>query len=111
MKLIREFLPADLLNFNIVNLDKFTETYSSAFYLSYNCNFPEYFLSWAKPRGEARTGTDTLGYVIYRRIVDYYSGENGEDAYDMRKALPRDVERKSVIPLKHPVHSSELEDD
>lgn len=22
-----------------------------------------------------------LGYVVYRRIIDYYSGENDEDAY------------------------------
>lgn len=27
---------------------------------------------------------------------------------DMRKALPRDVDRKSVVPLDHPVHPHEL---
>ncbi|KAI6213437.1 hypothetical protein M3Y94_00150200 [Aphelenchoides besseyi] len=175
MKLIREFRPSDLLEFNIVNLDKYTETYSAAFYLSYSCSFPEYFLvcehssgaimgyimGKAEGRGVnwhghvtaisiapeyRRMGLarelmnkleeiseekgcyyvdlfvrvsnkvavkmyETLGYVIYRRIIDYYSGENGEDAYDMRKALSHDYERKSIIPLKHPVHSSELEDD
>lgn len=46
-----------------------------------------------------------LGYSIYRQVIGYYSGE--EDAYDMRKALPRDVEKKSIIPLPHPVHPGE----
>jgi N-terminal acetyltransferase B complex catalytic subunit len=48
-----------------------------------------------------------FGYSIYRQVIGYYSGE--EDAYDMRKALPRDVEKKSVIPLPHPVYPSELD--
>jgi N-terminal acetyltransferase B complex catalytic subunit len=30
---------------------------------------------------------------------------------DMRKAMPRDVHKKSVIPLKRPVKPSELDDD
>jgi ribosomal protein S18 acetylase RimI-like enzyme len=38
--------------------------------------------------------------LVYRRVIGYYSGE--EDAYDMRKALPRDVDKKSIIPLDHP---------
>ncbi|KAI1732513.1 acetyltransferase (GNAT) family domain-containing protein [Ditylenchus destructor] len=50
-----------------------------------------------------------LGYIVYRRILDYYSGENDEDAFDMRKALSRDMDRKSVVPLKNPVSCSELE--
>eukprot|EP00475_Leptophrys_vorax_P044840 TRINITY_DN9121_c0_g2_i1.p2 TRINITY_DN9121_c0_g2~~TRINITY_DN9121_c0_g2_i1.p2 ORF type:complete len:156 (+),score=35.80 TRINITY_DN9121_c0_g2_i1:864-1331(+) len=29
-----------------------------------------------------------LGYSVYRRVIGYYSGE--EDAFDMRKALPRE---------------------
>lgn len=28
---------------------------------------------------------------------------------DMRKALPRDVHKKSIIPLPHPVYPSELD--
>ncbi|MCO5604525.1 hypothetical protein L7F22_058692 [Adiantum nelumboides] len=52
---------------------------------------------------------EKLGYTIYRRVLRYYSGE--EDAYDMRKALPRDVDKKSVIPLKEPVIPEELEYD
>ncbi|KAF9319625.1 N-terminal acetyltransferase [Podila horticola] len=37
-----------------------------------------------------------FGYSIYRTVVEYYSGETTEDAFDMRKPLKRDVDRKSV---------------
>ncbi|KAG2267470.1 hypothetical protein Bca52824_062025 [Brassica carinata] len=50
---------------------------------------------------------EKLGYIIYRRVLRYYSGE--EDGLDMRKALSRDVEKKSVIPLKRPITPDELE--
>ncbi|KAF5843362.1 acyl-CoA N-acyltransferase [Dunaliella salina] len=50
-----------------------------------------------------------LGYVVYREVLGYYSGE--ENAYDMRKAMARDVQRKSVVPLKRPVKPEELEFD
>ncbi|RKP09444.1 acyl-CoA N-acyltransferase [Thamnocephalis sphaerospora] len=48
---------------------------------------------------------EKFGYVVYRRVLEYYSGIDGpdEDAFDMRKALKRDVKKESVIPLKHPV--------
>jgi len=48
-----------------------------------------------------------LGYSVYRQVIGYYSGE--EDAYDMRKALPRDVKKISIIPLPHPVHPDEMD--
>mmetsp|Transcript_22488 Transcript_22488/g.61301 ORF Transcript_22488/g.61301 Transcript_22488/m.61301 type:complete len:175 (+) Transcript_22488:1-525(+) len=48
-----------------------------------------------------------FGYSVYRRVIGYYSGE--EDAFDMRKALPRDVDRRSIIPLDRPVYPEELE--
>ncbi|EOX94745.1 Acyl-CoA N-acyltransferases superfamily protein [Theobroma cacao] len=50
---------------------------------------------------------EKLGYVIYRRVLRYYSGE--EDGLDMRKALSRDIEKKSIIPLKRPVTPDELD--
>jgi N-terminal acetyltransferase B complex catalytic subunit len=44
-----------------------------------------------------------LGYSVFRRVVDYYSddptgrsGGKGEDAFDMRKPLDRDKERKYI---------------
>lgn len=48
-----------------------------------------------------------MGYSIYRRVIGYYSGE--EDAYDMRKACSRDVERKSIVPLPHAVHPDDVD--
>ena len=48
-----------------------------------------------------------MGYSVYRQVIGYYSGT--EDAYDMRKALSRDVEKKSIIPLPQPVHPDDLD--
>ncbi|CAL1526881.1 unnamed protein product [Lymnaea stagnalis] len=52
---------------------------------------------------------EKLGYSVYRRVLEYYSGEVDEDAFDMRKALSRDKDKKSVIPLPHPVRPDELD--
>ena len=38
----------------------------------------------------------SLGYVIFRAVEMYYTGE--EDAYDMRKAMPKDVNKESMVP-------------
>lgn len=54
-------------------------------------------------------GCMQMGYIVYRRVIGYYSGH--EDALDMRKAMPRDTQRKSVIPLKHPIYPHQLESD
>ena len=48
-----------------------------------------------------------LGYEILGTEKAYYADK--EDAYDMRKALSRDVERKSIIPLPNPVYPDELD--
>ncbi|PIK55393.1 putative N-alpha-acetyltransferase 20-like [Apostichopus japonicus] len=50
-----------------------------------------------------------LGYTVYRRVLEYYSGDPDEDAFDMRKALSRDKEMKSVIPVKEPVRPEDVE--
>ncbi|KAF8065666.1 NAA20 [Scenedesmus sp. PABB004] len=50
-----------------------------------------------------------FGYSVYRTVLSYYGG--GEDAYDMRKAMPRDAARESVRPLPRPVRPEELEFD
>mmetsp|Transcript_27297 Transcript_27297/g.69489 ORF Transcript_27297/g.69489 Transcript_27297/m.69489 type:complete len:175 (-) Transcript_27297:393-917(-) len=52
---------------------------------------------------------EKFGYIKYREVLNYYSGE--ENAYDMRKAMPRDVHRKSVVPLTRPVKPEDLEFD
>jgi len=46
-----------------------------------------------------------LGYIIYRRVLGYYSGE--EDAF----AMKRDERKDSMVPLKHPVKPEELGED
>jgi N-terminal acetyltransferase B complex catalytic subunit len=48
----------------------------------------------------------SLGYIVYRRVLDYYSGgssKDSEDAFDMRKAMPRDKDKSTVIPLDKPI--------
>uniref|UniRef100_A0A8I3WMQ3 N-alpha-acetyltransferase 20 n=1 Tax=Callithrix jacchus TaxID=9483 RepID=A0A8I3WMQ3_CALJA len=53
-----------------------------------------------------------LGYSVYGTVIEYYSASNrepDEDAYDMRKALSRDTEKKSIIPLPHPVRPEDIE--
>jgi N-terminal acetyltransferase B complex catalytic subunit len=51
-----------------------------------------------------------FGYTAYRQVQGYYSGE--EDAYDMRKPLPRDEAKESIKPLqKFLVTPAELEFD
>uniref|UniRef100_A0A5S6QCB9 N-alpha-acetyltransferase 20 n=1 Tax=Trichuris muris TaxID=70415 RepID=A0A5S6QCB9_TRIMR len=53
----------------------------------------------------------SLGYVVYRRVIDYYSGEVDEDAFDMRKPLLIDVGRRSIRPTKLVVRPQELYGD
>jgi N-terminal acetyltransferase B complex catalytic subunit len=73
---------------------------------------------------------ENLGYSVYRRVLGYYSGE--EDAFgkissfihqlytstsnyyflsceDMRKPLPRDTTKESIIPLAAPITPDQLE--
>lgn len=52
-----------------------------------------------------------FGYEVYRTVLDYYSSgqDSEEDAYDMRKALSRDKEKRSMIPLKDPIRPDDLE--
>lgn len=51
---------------------------------------------------------ERLGYTVYRRVLDYYSGDPDEDAFDMRKALSRDVNKRSIKPLSHPVRACDV---
>eukprot|EP01039_Chlorochromonas_danica_P011242 gene11242-12540_t len=172
MTTLRSFRAMDLYNFNHINLDALTETYSTSFYMQYLCTWPSLCAAYedangrmmgyilGKAEGEEKlwhghvtavtvapeyrrlgvasqlmayledvsqiafnaffvdlfvrvTNTlalvmyTSLGYSVYRQVVGYYSGE--EDAYDMRKALLRDVDKESVIPLTKPVYPEDLE--
>ena len=60
-----------------------------------------------------------FGYRVYRTVLGYYQSTTGagtskhkttsEDAYDMRKSLPRDPQQLAMIPLPHPVRPEDLE--
>ena len=52
---------------------------------------------------------EKFGYVKFRRVLGYYAGDDPEDAWDMRKALRRDENKQSIIPMDRPVHPYELE--
>mmetsp|Transcript_10772 Transcript_10772/g.14069 ORF Transcript_10772/g.14069 Transcript_10772/m.14069 type:complete len:89 (+) Transcript_10772:855-1121(+) len=76
----------------------------------HNCYFVDLFVRASNSL--AISMYEKFGYIKYRRVVDYYTSdgiEDGEDAWDMRKALPRDIEKKSVIPLKYPIRPEDLE--
>lgn len=71
-----------------------------------DCYFVDLFVR-ASNREAVKLYT-SMGYVVYRRVLGYYTSP-AEDALDMRKALPRDVERRSVIPLNAPVLPDDLD--
>ena len=71
------------------------------------CYFVDLFVR--KSNALAIAMYNELGFTIYREIIKYYSGPKEENAYDMRKALSRDVAKKSVIPLPRPITVNELE--
>ncbi len=48
-----------------------------------------------------------LGYIVFRAVENYYHGE--EDAYDMRKAMPRDKKNETLICKKDRIKPHELE--
>uniref|UniRef100_A0A915CPF9 Uncharacterized protein n=1 Tax=Ditylenchus dipsaci TaxID=166011 RepID=A0A915CPF9_9BILA len=66
---------------------------------------------WTIWKESLKTKTAILLIFLCERIIDYYSGEKDEDAFDMRKALSKDVHKISMIPLKNPVDCNELELD
>lgn len=84
------------------SLMDYLETTSSTLY---NANFVDLFVR--ESNKVAQQMYTKLGYTVYRRVLDYYAGE--EDAFDMRKALPRDKKKVSVIPLGRDITPNELE--
>lgn len=73
----------------------------------YNAHFVDLFVRASN--GLAIGMYESFGYVKYRRVLGYYSGDDVEDAWDMRKALPRDKNKESTIPLDHPIRPEDLE--
>jgi N-terminal acetyltransferase B complex catalytic subunit len=62
---------------------------------THNCYFVDLFVR--KSNTVAINMYLAMGYVVYRTIQNYYSGT--EDAYDMRKSMPRDSNRLCMIPI------------
>jgi len=58
MSLLRPFVATDLFQFNNVNLDAWTETYSTQYYLNNLSNWPDLFLAQESPDGAI------MGYVM-----------------------------------------------
>lgn len=78
--------------------------------LTYNAYFVDLFVRASN--NLAIQMYEKFGYSTYRRVLGYYSSygdEPSEDALDMRKALPRDTEKQSIVPLDHPVRPEDLE--
>ena len=53
-----------------------------------------------------------LGYVVYRIVKGYYSGNkpgSNENAYDMRKSLPRDPNKECMVTDKKEIEPNEVE--
>jgi len=52
-----------------------------------------------------------LGYDVFRSVLGYYSSNDGpgEDAYDMRMSLPKDVGGELSKPTGKAIKPSELE--
>ena len=74
---------------------------------TYNAYFVDLFVR--KSNHLAQSMYQNFGYSTYRKVIGYYCGNDPEDALDMRKALPRDKDKESVIPLDHPVYPHDLE--
>lgn len=51
-----------------------------------------------------------FGYGVFRRVLGYYSGTPPEDAFDMRRALPRDTHRRSMVPSDGPIRPEDLDE-
>lgn len=64
---------------------------------SKNCYFVDLFVRVSNKI--AISFYNKLGYTVYRTVLQYYSGEQDEDAYDMRKALTMDKHKWSVVPV------------
>lgn len=58
MACLRPFRATDLFDFNAVNLDHWTETYSISYYLSYLATWPDLSFTQLTPDGSI------MGYVI-----------------------------------------------
>ncbi|RQM30755.1 hypothetical protein B5M09_012383 [Aphanomyces astaci] len=89
------------------NLMDYLENSSWGFMLRYDGYFVDLFVRVSNT--PAIGMYEKIGYSVYRRVIGYYSGDDdGEDAFG--NALPRDKDKKSIIPLPYPVMPDSLMD-
>ena len=63
---------------------------------------------FVRPSNKIAVGMyESLGYIVFRTVEQYYTGE--EDAYDMRKAMPKDTEQVTLKAKKNRIKPWELE--
>ena len=63
---------------------------------------------FVRPSNKVAVGMyKALGYIVYRTVESYYTGE--EDAYDMRKAMPRDLDKATLNAKKTHIKPWELD--
>ena len=67
-----------------------------------------YFVDlFVRPSNKIAVGFyEKLGYIVFRSVENYYQGE---DAYDMRKAMPKDKDQETLICKKNHIKPHELE--
>ncbi|KAK8498150.1 hypothetical protein V6N12_066980 [Hibiscus sabdariffa] len=98
--------------------------FNMSFYMTYLARWPDYFqvaegpgkqimdYIMGKVEGQAESWH---GHVTTVTVAPEYRRQRGRCVsyaeFDMRKALSRDVKKKSVIPLKQPITPDELEYD
>jgi N-terminal acetyltransferase B complex catalytic subunit len=82
-------------------LMRFLETVCDIFFKAYFVG-----LCVRPTSAQARALYGKLGYVAYRQIINYYETLN-EDGLDMRKSMPRDTDRRFMVPLPAPVTKEE----
>ncbi|KAJ1725790.1 N-acetyltransferase [Coemansia erecta] len=65
---------------------------------TYDCYFVDLFV---RPSNKVAIAMyENFGYVLYREVLEYYMTDGvmpTENAHDMRKALARDVDKKSLV--------------
>jgi N-terminal acetyltransferase B complex catalytic subunit len=87
MSLLRPFKATDLFNFNHVNLDAFTETYSISYYMNNLSQWPDQFCAVEDTRGtlmgySEHSGSHTLASELYSPLLFPVMGKTegrGED--------------------------------
>lgn len=94
MSRLRPFRATDLFTFNRINLDHFTETYSTPYYLNYLATWPELcFVA-----SHAHCYDDQHGQAGEERLMGYLFGKaEGRDGGDNSTPVKKTVAGRKVV--------------